>query len=93
MWVAESYLLAVRRAGAIPLLVPPGEENVDRLLTFGQGVVVTGGAFDIHPHWYGEQPEGRLDRVEETRTALEIAGEIDVYTNRNIVVETLKCAS
>jgi putative glutamine amidotransferase len=73
VWVPESYLSAVRRAGAIPLLVPPGEEDVDHLLTIGQGVVVTGGAFDIHPHWYGEQPEGRLDRVEETRTALEIA--------------------
>ncbi|MBW1877955.1 MAG: gamma-glutamyl-gamma-aminobutyrate hydrolase family protein [Deltaproteobacteria bacterium] len=73
VWVSEPYLSVVRRTGALPLVLPPGEADVDGLLALAGGVVVTGGAFDIHPRWYGERPEGRLDRVEETRTALEIA--------------------
>jgi len=57
----------------MPLVVAPGEADVDQLLALAGGVVVTGGAFDIHPHWYGESPTARLDRIDEARTSLEIA--------------------
>lgn len=69
----ESYVAAVRRAGGLPLLVPPGPTNLDALLQIAHGVVLTGGHFDIHPSVYGEGVTGRLDRVEPARTDLELA--------------------
>jgi len=56
------------------LLVPPGPpEVIDAWWGVAQAVVLTGGDFDIHPSWYGEAVEGRLDRVEPARTNLELA--------------------
>ena len=71
-WIYEGYLNAVRDAGGMPLVVPPGEADIDQLLEIADGVVLTGGDMDIHPSWYGENIEGRLDRVEPGRTDLEI---------------------
>lgn len=72
-WVGEAYVQAVREAGGLPLLVPPGPADVDLLLAHAHAVVLTGGHFDIHPRWYGEPVTARLDRVEEDRTALELS--------------------
>jgi putative glutamine amidotransferase len=72
-WIGEAYVAAVRGAGGLPVLVPPGETDIDALLGLCQAVVITGGAFDIHPSWYGEAVSARIDRIEEARTAMEIA--------------------
>jgi putative glutamine amidotransferase len=72
-WISEVYVDAVRRAGGQALLVPPGPADVQRLLSVADGIVLTGGAFDIHPSHYGEVAVARLDRVEEARTTLELA--------------------
>ena len=73
IWLAEAYVDVVRAAGGVPLVVPPGHEATDDLLAVADGIVLTGGDFDIHPSWYGEAVEGRLDRIEPGRTQLEIA--------------------
>lgn len=73
VWLGESYVDAVRRVGGVPLLLPPGDAPVDALLDRVDGVVLTGGYFDIHPSLYGETVRGRLDRVEADRTSLELA--------------------
>lgn len=72
VWIGEGYVRAVREAGGVPLLVPPGEAPIDRLLDLCDAVVLTGGDFDIHPSWYGEEVTARIGRIEPTRTALEI---------------------
>ncbi len=46
-----AYVDAVRRAGGLPLLLPPGDDWRDALRLL-DGVVVTGGT-DIHPSEYG----------------------------------------
>ena len=46
------YIDAVRRAGGIPLLLPPGEEDLTAVLAVVDGVLVTGGS-DVHPDGYG----------------------------------------
>lgn len=74
VYVGEAVIERVRRAGAHAILLPPGDlaggltvlERVD-------GLVITGGAFDIHPHHYGREVEARIDRVDEDRTTLELA--------------------
>jgi len=46
------YVDAVRRAGGVPLMLPPGANYIAALLASVDGVIVTGGA-DIHPASYG----------------------------------------
>lgn len=72
-WLTEAYVRAARDSGGLPLLLPPGPADLDALLRVADGVVLTGGHFDIHPSHYGEQVSGRLDRVEPARTDLELA--------------------
>lgn len=72
VWLGEAYVQAVRQVGGVPLLLPPGDAPVDALLDLADGVVLTGGYFDIHPSLYGEAVRGRLDRVEVDRTNLEL---------------------
>jgi putative glutamine amidotransferase len=72
-WISEAYVLAVRRAGGVPILVAPGSEHIEELMHLANGVLLTGGHFDIHPSLYGEQVVARLDRIEATRTHMELA--------------------
>lgn len=46
------YIDAVRRAGGLPLLIPPGENEWDETLPLLDGVIVSGGT-DIDPAHYG----------------------------------------
>jgi hypothetical protein len=71
--LAESIVTHLRAAGALVLLAPPDEApGVDALLEGIDGVVITGGAHDIHPRHYGQDVTARLDRVEEGRAGLEL---------------------
>lgn len=78
VYLKSAVVEAVRAAGAEPLLVPPVGPQTDvsayvhALLSRCDGVVITGGSFDIHPHHYGGRVSGRLDRVDEGRTGLEL---------------------
>jgi putative glutamine amidotransferase len=71
--IPTQYVDAVRRAGGVPVLLPPGESNWQRLLDSLDGVVVIGGA-DLHPDAYGgngEHPE--LTHVDSERDRSELA--------------------
>ena len=78
--LGQSLVDHIRRAGGEPLLIPPHggptqalDGLIDWLLKSVHGVVITGGAFEIHPHHYGQSVASRLDRVDEGRTGLELA--------------------
>jgi putative glutamine amidotransferase len=71
-WIGSAYVQAVRQAGGIPVLAPPGPTDVGALLQRVDAVVLTGGHFDIHPSHYGEAVTGRLDSVQPERTNLEL---------------------
>lgn len=73
VWVSEHTVEHLRAVGLTPILLPPGGTELDRVLRVVQGVVISGGAFDIHPAHYGQQVTGRLDRIDEARTGLELA--------------------
>ena len=66
VYVTEAYVDAVCAAGGIPLIAPAIDADPERLLETADGLLLTGGHFDIHPSHYGEQVTGRLDRVEAT---------------------------
>jgi putative glutamine amidotransferase len=66
------YVTAVRRAGAVPVLIPPGETDVDGLLARLDGVILAGGG-DVDPaHWGGERDETN-EFVDPARDDLELA--------------------
>jgi putative glutamine amidotransferase len=73
VFVGESVVMQVRAAGGRAVLLPPGDLDAGiELLDVVGALVITGGAFDIHPHHYGQDVTARLDRVDEDRTLLEL---------------------
>ena len=66
----------LRAQGLEPVLLPPRDTgdaaHFAALLARVEGLVIPGGAFDIHPRHYGQGVGARLDRVDEGRTALEL---------------------
>ena len=73
--VKVAYAEAVLRAGGLPFIVPYSDDptTVDAYLDRIFGLVVTGGAFDIPPAAYGEQPREGLGTLKPGRTAFESA--------------------
>lgn len=67
---AGQYIDAVRRAGGMPLLLPPGEERAQDLVRHLHGLLLTGGG-DIDPQHYGGQPHDTIYMVDRERDATE----------------------
>lgn len=66
------YIDAVRRAGGMPLLLPPGEEDVTAVLAAVDGVIIAGGS-DVHPDEYqGNSQHPELTPHDLERDKLEL---------------------
>ncbi len=73
VYVNEAVVERLREAGAVVVLVPPGDpEGGLELLNRVDALVITGGAHDIHPRHYGQAVDARLDRTDDARTDLEL---------------------
>jgi putative glutamine amidotransferase len=74
LFVPQRYLNAIERAGAIPLVLPANSSNsaLRRVVNLVDGLVITGGNFDIHPRYYGENPLKELGVVKAQRTEFEL---------------------
>ena len=74
-WYAlrENYCAAVAQAGGLAVLLPHEPERADAYVDRLDGLIVTGGAFDVDPALYGA--DGRHDSVttKDRRTAFEKA--------------------
>jgi putative glutamine amidotransferase len=70
----ERYARAIQQAGAIPLVLPiaSAPATLRRIVESLDGVVVSGGNFDIHPKYYGERAIERLGNIREERTEFEL---------------------
>ena len=66
-----TYVDAVRRAGGLPLLIPPGETQLDAFLEMIDGLILPGGG-DIDPKLYGGADHATLYGVDPARDAAEI---------------------
>jgi putative glutamine amidotransferase len=75
--VSESVLVALKESRAEVIVLPPAPTDTVALVAWVMehchGLVITGGHFDIHPSMYGQEIEGRIDRVDAERTQLELA--------------------
>ena len=74
LFVPQRYLNAIEQAGAIALVLPPSQSEVAmrRMLGLVDGLVITGGNFDIHPRYYGERPIRELGALKARRTKFEL---------------------
>jgi len=70
----ERYARAILEAGGIPLILPvfPSPTAIRELLDRLDGVLLSGGNFDIHPRFYGEEPAQALGEIKEARTQFEL---------------------
>jgi putative glutamine amidotransferase len=71
--IRQTYVDAVLGAGALPVLLPPAEQVAAAYLALIDGLVVTGGAFDVPPELYGEARRPACGPVKESRTSFERA--------------------
>lgn len=66
------YVDAIRKAGGIPLLLPPGEPRLDDLLALIDGLILSGGG-DIDPLHYGSQGHPEVYMIDAARDEMELA--------------------
>ncbi len=73
-FIGENYILAVKEAGGIPIIMPYSSDNIviEELLERIDGLLITGGNFDINPAFYGEMPIEKTGKFNEKRTVFEM---------------------
>jgi putative glutamine amidotransferase len=73
-YLNSAYILAVQKAGGVPLLLPPQLDDaaLGALLARLDGVVLTGGG-DVDPARFGEPAHPTVSEVSPARDALEVA--------------------
>jgi putative glutamine amidotransferase len=72
-WYAlrENYASVVTKAGGLPLVLPHEPELVEAFLDRIDGLIVTGGAFDVDPALYGGGPVHETVTLKSRRTDFE----------------------
>ncbi|MEB3702948.1 Gamma-glutamyl-gamma-aminobutyrate hydrolase family protein [Candidatus Bealeia paramacronuclearis] len=83
-WYAlrENYVSSVQQLGAIPLLLPHEPDHVTDYLNLVQGLIITGGNFDVDPSYYGEETKSETVQPNPKRTAFEFSlGKIALEKN------------
>lgn len=87
IFLQERYIRAITDAGAIPLVLPAtlSGRAIEKLLDRLDGIVVSGGAFDIHPRCYGEEAIAGLGSVKDERTEFELEL-IDLALRRDLAI-------
>lgn len=71
--IRENYCAAIARAGGLPIPLPHQTDLAAAYLDLLDGLVVTGGAFDLDPSLYGARERHGTVRTKEQRTAFEWA--------------------
>lgn len=74
-WYAlrQNYCSAVAAAGGLPILLPHEPEQADDYLDRIDGLIVTGGNFDVDPALFGESTRHPTVTTKDRRTAFELA--------------------
>jgi putative glutamine amidotransferase len=67
-----TYTEALRRAGAVPVVIPPQPENAAQIVEELDGLLLAGGD-DCDPRAYGEQPHPTVEPMDALRQSNELA--------------------
>lgn len=70
--IRGDYVEAVRQAGGLPVLLPPGEPDPAAILDRVDGLILSGGG-DIDPALYNGQPHATVYNVDQQRDLFELA--------------------
>lgn len=75
VFLPERYVRSVQQAGGTPVILPSigSAPAIKKYLDALDGLVISGGDFDIHPRYYGEQPGKHLGNLIPRRTEFELA--------------------
>jgi putative glutamine amidotransferase len=71
--IRENYCAAVLRAGGLPVLLPHEPGHAEAFLYGLDGLIVTGGHFDIDPAHFGAGSRHHTVRTKDRRTEFELA--------------------
>jgi putative glutamine amidotransferase len=74
-WLNKNYVDAVEAAGGIPVLIPviTSLRKIRLYLSMIDGLILSGGDFDIDPELYGEKPVSQIGALKPGRTVMEMA--------------------
>lgn len=67
-----TYVEALRRAGAVPVLIPPQPENAADLIEGLDGILLAGG-YDCDPGVYGAEPHPSIEPMDPRRQSNDLA--------------------
>jgi putative glutamine amidotransferase len=72
--LASRYCDAIQTAGGLPIIIPhaPSRTQIRDLLQRIDGLLISGGDFDIDPSHYGEEPLANLGNIKAQRSFTEI---------------------
>jgi putative glutamine amidotransferase len=71
--IRENYCQAVRNAGGLPILLPHDPDSASAYLDRIDGLIVTGGGFDVDPALFGAAARHPSVKTKDRRTAFEFA--------------------
>lgn len=65
--VAEDYIISVRRAGGVPIVLPVTNDldMIIKYVDFCDGIILIGAAYDVDPRRYGEELIGKVNKPVE----------------------------
>jgi putative glutamine amidotransferase len=72
--LASRYCDAIENAGGLPIIIPHSrsQTQIRHLLKRIDGLLISGGGFDIDPAYYHEQPIAKLGKINSQRTSTEL---------------------
>ena len=71
--IRENYCTAIAAAGGVPVALAHEPELAERYLDLVDGLVITGGAFDVDPALFGAASRHETVTTKDRRTAFELA--------------------
>jgi putative glutamine amidotransferase len=71
--IRENYCNAVRHAGGLPILLPHDPEASADYVSRIDGLIITGGGFDVDPALFGAETRHSTVKTKDRRTAFELA--------------------
>jgi len=74
LFLPQRYCRAIEATGGLPVVLPATGSAIAprRLIERIDGLVISGGNFDIHPSFYGEKPIKQIGAIKHERTEFEL---------------------